>query len=137
VAGEGVQGLTTPLVAAGARSVVATQWRVGDRSTVRLVEDLYDGLARGRPVAAALRDAKLAALRRGAPPGEWAGFTVVGDPLTTVALVVPAQPSTAARVGAGAAALLVMGAAAYGLVRRRGRKSDRGVAPAAVAPTHH
>ena len=34
VAGEGVQGLTTPLVAAGARSVVATQWRVGDRSTV-------------------------------------------------------------------------------------------------------
>jgi tetratricopeptide (TPR) repeat protein len=40
IAGEGVQGLTTPLLAAGARSVVATQWRVGDRNTVRLVADL-------------------------------------------------------------------------------------------------
>ena len=63
IAGEGMQGLTTPLVAAGARSVVATQWRVGDRSTVRLVADLYDGLARGLPVADALREAKLAAIR--------------------------------------------------------------------------
>ena len=96
VAGEGVQGLTTPLVAAGARSVVATQWRVGDRSTVRLVADLYDGLARGRPVAEALREAKLAAMRRGAPPGEWAGFTVVGDPLARVPLVVPADRRRAA-----------------------------------------
>ena len=84
IAGEGVQGLTTPLVAAGARTVVATQWRVGDRSTVRLVADLYDGLARGLTVAEALREAKLVALRRGAPPGEWAGFTVVGDPTTKV-----------------------------------------------------
>ena len=55
--------------------MIATQWRVGDRSTVRLVADLYDGLARGLTVAEALREAKLAALRRGAPPGEWAGFS--------------------------------------------------------------
>lgn len=89
VAGEGVQGLTTPLLEAGARSVVATQWRVGDRSTVRLVDDLYGGLARGRPVADALREAKLAAIRRGSPPSEWAGFTVVGDPTVTIALHEP------------------------------------------------
>ena len=54
---------------AGARSVVATQWRVGDRSTVRLVADLYDGLAKGLPVADALREAKLAAIRRGRAAG--------------------------------------------------------------------
>ncbi|MGH7536669.1 MAG: CHAT domain-containing protein [Gemmatimonadales bacterium] len=36
VDGEGVQGLTAPLLAAGARSVVATSWQVGDQLTVPL-----------------------------------------------------------------------------------------------------
>jgi CHAT domain-containing protein/tetratricopeptide (TPR) repeat protein len=135
VAGEGVQGLTTPLVAAGARSVVATQWRVGDRSTVRLVADLYDGLARGEPVADALRSAKLAALRRSAPAGEWAGFTVVGDPLARVALVQPAGWPSAPWLGIGGVVLL-LGAALYWVVRRSGRRAERAAAPATVAPTH-
>ena len=135
IAGEGVQGLTTPLVAAGARSVVATQWRVGDRSTVRLVADLYDGLARGLPVAEALRTAKLAAIERGAPPAEWAGFTVVGDPLARVALVAPSGPAVDLRLAAGL--LLVLGVAGgYWALRRRGRSSERAT-PGAVAPTHH
>jgi CHAT domain-containing protein/tetratricopeptide (TPR) repeat protein len=136
IAGEGVQGLTTPLVAAGARSVVATQWRVGDRSTVQLVADLYDGLARGRPVVEALREAKLAALRRGAPPGEWAGFTVVGDPLARVALVVPGGPPVETWLRIGALALL-LSAAGYWAVRRRGRSAERAAVPAAEVPTHH
>jgi CHAT domain-containing protein/tetratricopeptide (TPR) repeat protein len=136
VTGEGVQGLTTPLVAAGARSVVATQWRVGDRSTVRLVADLYDGLARGRPVAEALRDAKVAAIRRGAPPGEWAGFTVVGDPLARVPLMVPEDRTSEiwTRIAGWA---LILGAVTYWLVRRRGRSAERTVVPAEVAATHH
>jgi CHAT domain-containing protein/tetratricopeptide (TPR) repeat protein len=136
VAGEGVQGLTTPLVAAGARSVVATQWRVGDQSTVRLVGDLYDGLARGRPVAEALREAKLAALRRGAPPAEWAGFTVVGDPLTRVALVVPEDSSSEVWVRIAGWAMILFGAA-YWALRRRGRSADRTTVPRDEAPTHH
>jgi CHAT domain-containing protein len=86
VDGEGVQGLTAPLLEAGARSIVATTWRVGDESTVRLVERLYAELARGLPVAEALRAAKLEALRGGAAPAGWAAFTVVGDPLVTVRL---------------------------------------------------
>jgi CHAT domain-containing protein len=135
VAGEGVQGLTTPLLAAGARSVVATQWRVGDRSTVRLVADLYDGLARGETVAEALRSAKLAALRRGAPAGEWAGFTVVGDPLARVALVRPAGLPRAMWLGIGGV-ILLLGAACYWAVKRRGRRAERTAAPAEVAPTH-
>jgi CHAT domain-containing protein/tetratricopeptide (TPR) repeat protein len=133
IAGEGVQGLTTPLVAAGARSVVATQWKVGDRSTVRLVGDLYDGLARGLTVSEALREAKLAALRRGAPPREWAGFAVVGDPTTKVALVAPA-PSLDWRVAAALALTLVVGG--YLASRRRSRNADR-ASSGAVAPTHH
>jgi CHAT domain-containing protein/tetratricopeptide (TPR) repeat protein len=137
VAGEGVQGLTTPLLAAGARAVVATQWKVGDRSTVRLVADLYDGLARGRPVAEALREAKLAAIRRGAPPGEWAGFTVVGDPLARVPLLIPAGPGADLWLRIGGWLVLLGGVAAYWAVRRRGRRAERTSTPAEVAPTHH
>jgi CHAT domain-containing protein len=89
VAGEGVQGLTSPLLQAGARSVVATGWRIGDRGTVSFVRDFYAALAGGRPVGDALRTAKLAAIDRGAPPGEWAAFGVVGDPLVIVPLRAP------------------------------------------------
>jgi CHAT domain-containing protein/tetratricopeptide (TPR) repeat protein len=89
VGGEGVQGLTAPLLAAGARSVIATQWRVSDRATTRFVKDLYRALARGATVSDALRKAKTRALRRGAPPAEWAAFVLIGDPLTTVPLQAP------------------------------------------------
>ena len=51
----------------------------------------YGGLARGLPVAEALRAAKLEAIRRGAPPGEWAAFTAVGDPLVIVPLRAPSR----------------------------------------------
>jgi CHAT domain-containing protein len=136
VAGEGVQGLTTPLVAAGARSVVATQWRIGDRSTVQLVKDLYDGLARGRPVVDALREAKVAAIRRGVPPREWAGFTVVGDPLARVPLVVPEDRTWELWRGVAGWSLILI-AVAYWLVRRRGRRGERAETPAEVAATHH
>ena len=103
VDGEGVQGLTAPLLQAGARSVVATSWRVGDRSTVRFVEDFYDELARGRPVVEALRSAKLAAMKDGAKPGVWAAFSVVGDPMVRVG---SARPQPAARWWAAASGLL-------------------------------
>jgi CHAT domain-containing protein len=91
VDGEGVQGLTAPLLAAGARSIVATGWRVGDERTVSLVERFYAELARGRTVADALRAAKLAAIEGKAPASVWAAFTVFGDPFVTVALRPPAS----------------------------------------------
>jgi CHAT domain-containing protein/tetratricopeptide (TPR) repeat protein len=140
VAGEGVQGLTTPLLAAGARAVVATQWQIGDRSTVRLVDDLYAGLARGEPVADALREAKLAALRREAPAGEWAGFTVVGDPLVRVPLAMPkpgAEGGARVPALAGAAIAAVAAALAYRATTRRRRSSERGPGAGESAITHH
>lgn len=79
VRGEGVVGLTSPLLAAGARAVVATGWRVGDRAAARLVGDFYASLATGASVGEALRSARLAARRRGAPVSEWAAFGVVGN----------------------------------------------------------
>jgi len=122
VTGEGLQGLTSPLLEAGARSVVATQWRISDRSTVRLVHDLYDALSRGEPVVNALRDAKLAAVRRGAPPSEWAGFTVVGDPLVRIPLREP--PASRPWLWmAGAVALALTAVLAYR--RRRDVRTSR------------
>jgi CHAT domain-containing protein len=89
VAGEGVQGLTSPLLQAGARAVIATAWRIGDRAAVPFVDALYAALARGLPVAEALRAAKLHAVRRGESPRVWAAFQAIGDPL----VVVPLRPS--------------------------------------------
>jgi CHAT domain-containing protein/tetratricopeptide (TPR) repeat protein len=86
VEGEGVLGLTSPLLEAGARSVVATSWRIRDQATVAFVKSFYDALAQGLPVSDALRAAKLDALGRGASPSEWAVFTAVGDPLVRVPL---------------------------------------------------
>ncbi|HET9039493.1 MAG TPA: CHAT domain-containing protein, partial [Gemmatimonadales bacterium] len=123
VSGEGLEGLTTPLLEAGARSVVATQWRIGDRSTVSLVRDLYDALARRVPVAEALREAKLAAIRRGAPASEWAGFTVVGDPLVRVPLHAPSRRLPAGWLAAAGALVLLAGG--YLATRRSGRRAER------------
>ena len=118
VDGEGVQGLTAPLLEAGARSVVATTWRIGDRGAVPLVDALYRGLARGLPLTDALREAKLDAMRRGAPPSEWAAFTAVGDPLVRVALVEP-PPGVRWRIVAAAAFAVALLAFVVALARRR------------------
>jgi tetratricopeptide (TPR) repeat protein len=119
VTGEGIQGLTAPLLAAGARSVVASQWRIGDRSTVRLVEGLYRALARGLPLGEALRAGKLDAVRRGAPASEWAAFTLVGDPMVRIPLQQPRR-----RWPEIAGAALVLAALVYGwqAAKRRGNR---------------
>lgn len=119
--GEGIQGLTAPLLQAGARSVVATQWRIGDRSTVTFVERFYRGLAGGLPVAEALRAAKLEAVRRGAPPSEWAAFTAVGDPLVIVPLQIPSRTPSWWFAAFAVVALGAGSAGTYSLRRRRQR----------------
>ncbi len=89
IGGEGVQGLTAPLLAAGARAVIATLWPIGDQRTRALVKDLYDNLAAGQTVGEALRTAKVSARKRGESPAVWAAFTLVGDPNVRLKLVTP------------------------------------------------
>ncbi|HEY7894113.1 MAG TPA: CHAT domain-containing protein [Gemmatimonadaceae bacterium] len=84
--GEGVRGLTAPLLQAGARAVLATEWPVDDARTVPLIVAFYTALADGRTTADALREAALGAMRDGAPPREWAAFRLVGDPTVRVPL---------------------------------------------------
>jgi hypothetical protein len=80
-------------------------------------------MAKGQPVAQALRTAKLAAIRRGAPPRDWAAFTVVGDPEARVKLSRPAPRPSLWWVAAAGAALVLGGL----LVRRRGEVGDPAV----------
>lgn len=84
--GEGVRGLTAPLLQAGARAVLATEWPVDDARTIPMIVAFYRALADGRTGADALREAALDAMRDGAPPREWAAFRLVGDPAVRVPL---------------------------------------------------
>jgi CHAT domain-containing protein len=77
--GEGVQGLTSAFLRAGARTVITTGWRIPDRDIVRLVDEFYARVASGRVVGEALREAQLASMTRGDPPQVWAAFRIVGD----------------------------------------------------------
>lgn len=90
VEGEGIQGLTAPLLEGGARAVVATQWPVSDQQALELTAKFYEALARGLPVGEALRSAKLARRAAGASTAEWAAFSAIGDPLLMVPLREPA-----------------------------------------------
>lgn len=81
LAGEGLLGLTWAFQYAGARSVLASLWEVGDASTAALMRSFYAHLSRGKPKAEALRAAQLELLRRPATssPFFWASFQLVGD----------------------------------------------------------
>jgi tetratricopeptide (TPR) repeat protein len=118
VRGEGVQGLTTPFLQVGTRTVVATQWPMDDRSSHRLIRDFYRELANGADVGAALRAAKLAAADRGEPPGVWAAFTAVGDAGARVPAITHPSRSRPV-VFLLALGALALGAAGIGWSRRR------------------
>lgn len=115
IRGEGIQGLTAPLLGAGAQAVLATRWEIEDRSGRRFIEDLYRGLAEGSTVGEALRDAKLGAIGRGEPAAQWAAFTLVGDPDVRVELREPTRWGP--RLFAGMVGILFLGT----LVLRRRR----------------
>ncbi|HEY8105237.1 MAG TPA: CHAT domain-containing protein, partial [Gemmatimonadales bacterium] len=79
VGGEGIRGLTAPLLQAGARAVVGTLWPIGDQSAATFVGAFYRALGTGAATTDALRAAQLARLREGVAPRSWAGFLVVGN----------------------------------------------------------
>jgi CHAT domain-containing protein len=76
---EGFRGLVTPLFEAGARSVMATAWPVDDARQIVIMERFYRELAGGATAGAALRAAKLAAVRASVSPREWASLMLWGD----------------------------------------------------------
>ena len=121
VGGEGIQGLTAPLLQAGARGVLATEWPIEDRSTLAMVDGFYGGLADGLTADEALRSAQLASLRRGTSPAVWAAFTLVGDPTLRVPL---RRPLSA--IWWWVAGLLVVVLVSYGWLRTKRTAAERG-----------
>lgn len=81
VGGEGLVGLTRAFQYAGARSVLASLWSVGDASTSQLMKGFYGALKAGKTKDEALREAQVGLLRdpRTSDPFHWAAFEVIGD----------------------------------------------------------
>lgn len=125
--GEGVEGLSTAFIASGVPAVVATLWPVDDRTTERVMDRFYDGLAHGLPAGEALDDARrrIAAGPATAHPFFWAGYVLIGEPGTRLALA--ANPLSPSRVGSYLvlAALLASALLAWRGLRRL--KKERGV----------
>jgi CHAT domain-containing protein len=83
--GEGLMGLAWAFRAAGCPSIVASQWKVYDKATARLMTAFYQNLTKGQRKDDALRSAMLS-VRTWAQkaktfdaPRWWAGFQVMGD----------------------------------------------------------
>ena len=82
VRGEGIMGLTRGFLYAGVPRVVASLWKVQDRTTAELMDRFYRALWQGHlPAAAALREAQRSLRRdpRYRDPHSWAGFVLQGD----------------------------------------------------------
>jgi CHAT domain-containing protein/tetratricopeptide (TPR) repeat protein len=76
--GEGNLGMARPFLAAGVPVVAGTLWDVKDRETSELMISFYERLRAGKDPLAALIDAQRAAIARGAAPGSWAAFEIIG-----------------------------------------------------------
>ncbi|HZM70969.1 MAG TPA: CHAT domain-containing tetratricopeptide repeat protein [Candidatus Cryosericum sp.] len=82
VGGEGVIGLTRGFTLAGARSVMASLWKIDDLATADLMERFYRGLlVQHLPAPAALRQAQreMEASETWSDPYHWAGFVIQGE----------------------------------------------------------
>ncbi len=120
--GEGVDGLATPALEAGARAVLASGWLVGDVQTAAFMERFYGHVAAGLPLGDALRVTKLELMHAGVAAGGWASFTLLGDPHTRIALHPPSPRVPWVHL---VLSFVVLALLAYGalIVRRRGRDS--------------
>ncbi len=78
--GEGLLGLTRALHVAGARSVLASQWKVRDDSTRELMTQFHVGIREGLDKDEALRRAMVRVQKRAGwvHPYYWAGFVLTG-----------------------------------------------------------
>ena len=79
-----LQGPPAPAMAralfqAGARSVVRCSWGSATTAADRYVLALYESLAEGMAIGAAVREAKLRLLQDGLGPSAWGAFELVGD----------------------------------------------------------
>lgn len=82
--GEGVMSMARGFIYAGCPSIVMTLWQVEDKSGVKIMEDFYNYLSKGKRKDVALRMAKLNHLNNSDPltahPHFWLGYVNIGNP---------------------------------------------------------
>ena len=80
IEGEGMVALSRGFFYAGARNLIFSLWKVEDRSTSRLMVELYKNILAGQAFDRALQKAKLALLADpvSAFPCYWGGFILLG-----------------------------------------------------------
>jgi tetratricopeptide (TPR) repeat protein len=79
--GDDWVGFVRAFLAAGARNVLGTLWRVEDRATADLMTEFYGALAQGSGLAEALAEAQrtLISTPETSSPFFWSGFALVGE----------------------------------------------------------
>ena len=79
--GEGLIGLTRAFQYAGARSVLASLWKVEDKATGELMKRFYTYLKAGKTKDEALRQAQIDLIHSAevSQPKDWAAFQLNGD----------------------------------------------------------
>jgi CHAT domain-containing protein/predicted negative regulator of RcsB-dependent stress response len=124
VKGEGVVGLASGFMYAGAKSVVSSLWKVDDDATAELMSHFYAAMLKDRlKPAAALRTAKrkIWEQERWRAPFYWAAFTLQGEYAGRNG--VSRRPGPTQLLLAGTVILVVSAAAyAYAVRRRRGTR---------------
>jgi CHAT domain-containing protein/tetratricopeptide (TPR) repeat protein len=119
--GEGLVGLTHSFMSAGAKSVVASLWKVDDRATAALMTHFYKGmLEQGMTPAAALRSAKLKMMteKQWRAPYYWAGFVLQGEYTNHIAV----DRYSKLRLGLGLLFLVILIAVALLVFQKRRRR---------------
>lgn len=118
VRGEGVVGLTSGFMYAGAKSVVASMWKVDDDATAELMSHFYTAMLKeGLPPAAALKTAKREMWKQEQwrAPFYWAAFTIQGE--YTEELRVPHRTNLTRILVIGGVFLALIIACIYTVVR--------------------
>ncbi|MEX2670338.1 CHAT domain-containing protein [Candidatus Uabimicrobium amorphum] len=84
--GQGVYGLRHSFIIAGARTLIASLWKVPDEETKELMVGFYRKILRGSEKATALRETQLEMIQKLRDTGKspdpylWGAFICVGDP---------------------------------------------------------
>ncbi len=85
-AGEGIMSLGRAFLFAGCPAIIMTLWTVDDKSSEKIMAGFYKNLIQDQPIAAALRNSKLAYLTEAgqlqAHPRFWAAVLPVGQNLS-------------------------------------------------------
>jgi CHAT domain-containing protein/predicted negative regulator of RcsB-dependent stress response len=122
VQGEGVIGLTSGFMYTGAKSVIASLWKVDDDATAELMSHFYSALLKDRlPPAAALKTAKLKMQKqeRWHAPFYWAAFVLQGEYAEDI--TIPRRSSLTQRLLIGGALVFVVSCLSALFVRHRRR----------------